>query len=202
MVALYLSACIVSIVMCVVDSCRLSKNICEFLKLYTLLDNAFLVTVIALVAMNGMQYIFFYGHLTPAHVALLVFLSLQIFAFTGEVRVIMAYAKWRPWQVISAKLSCLVACSIYIAIGTHYMIYQAEELSIMGADQANRVKDFIFFYAFGLFAYYLEIFGKISNLDGTSENKTRYSFFTEEDEEKLNKVHHHESTQEGITSNL
>ena len=41
---------------------------------------------------------------------------------------------------------------------------------------SDKVKDFFFLYIFGLMSLLLEIYGKISDLDGTANLSYRYSF--------------------------
>lgn len=64
------------------------------------------------------------------------------------------------------------------------MFSQLEDDRYNATDLA-RIKDFIFFYVFAMFTLTLEVFGRISDKDGTSDLKYHYRFGGEEETEKL-----------------
>jgi hypothetical protein len=55
------------------------------------------------------------------------------------------------------------------------MFSQLEDDRYNATDLA-RIKDFIFFYVFAMFTLTLEVFGRISDKDGTSDLKYHYRF--------------------------
>ena len=65
------------------------------------------------------------------------------------------------------------------------MIDQLDEISKKyGSTEAASIKDLMFFYIFGMFGLVLELYGKISDRDGTSNLQYYYSF----QKEKAKKV--------------
>ena len=150
------------------------------------MDNALLILVLALVSWNVLPLITF-EQVTPGDIIVLILNSLSMFSFVGNFRVLVVHHEWKMSQVILTKIFIIVGVTTYITIGCYFMITQAENLFIVSEVYAAKVKDFIIFYVLSLFALFLELYGKISNIDGTNEHKFRYSsqiVLREDDAEK------------------
>lgn len=71
------------------------------------------------------------------------------------------------------------------------MLDQLDEISKKyGSTEAASIKDLMFFYIFGMFGLVLELYGKISDKDGTNDLHYYYSFQRprREDKKKSEKV--------------
>ena len=155
-------------------SYKLCSNVLEVLKFYFLMDNALLIMVMALVSWNVLPIITF-EELVPGDIVVLVLNSLSLFCFVGNFRVLIVHYHWEKIEVILTKLFIILGVFTYITIGCYFMVTQAENLFVVSEVYAAKVKDFIIFYVLSLFALFLELYGKISTIDGTNDHKFRYS---------------------------
>ena len=88
-------------------------------------------------------------------------------------------------------MSLILTALVYIISGTFILFDQAEDIDkIFGSVYAARLKDFIAFYMFGMFSLVLEVYGKVSDQDGTSNLQYYYSFNKPKSEEKGNPIQH------------
>lgn len=96
----------------------------------------------------------------------------------------MLHVGWHKCQVLVVKGSLLLQASSYLAVGIYYMADQLDHISEIkgGAIHAARIKDFIFFYVFGMFTLILELWSQVSRRDGSSNLQYYYSFQQLDDE--------------------
>ena len=98
-----------------------------------------------------------------------------MFLFVGNFRLQILHYPWGKCEIILSKIVLIICSSVYIGIGCYFMVTQLEDLNVISSTYAARVKDFSIFYVFGLFSLFLEVYGKISNIDGTGDHKYHYS---------------------------
>ena len=177
-------------------SCKFCSSVKEILKFYFLMDNALLILLLALVSWNVLPIITFQEAITFGDIVVLVLNSLSLFCFVGNFRVLIVLYHWEKIEVILTKIFIIFGVFTYITIGCYFMVTQAENLFKVSEVFAAKVKDFIIFYVLSLFSLYLELYGKISNMDGTNDHKFRYSSekILKEDEMEKKKICRSESS--------
>ena len=115
---------IIPCIVFIINSCVLCGSVGEMCELFWMLDNSFLVLVVALVAMNGVSYLAF--KLTNGvTIFMTIVLSITMFLFLGNFRVMMYHCKWMKWQVISAKIILILCACVYISVAMVFMVTQA-----------------------------------------------------------------------------
>ena len=153
----------------IIGSCMLCETKTDCLKLYFLLDTILLASCTAMVGVIGVTYVVCPLDAVPL-IALITWSS-QIFIIAGNSRIIIAYAKFKKWQTIVFKLGICVGLLAYLIMATYFMMHK-----FLGVPDSlnDTIKDLFFLYVFGLFTMYYEIYSKISDLDGTSDQQYHY----------------------------
>lgn len=162
----------VSLVIFIVNSCKVAPSKKAAFCLYFLLDNLILVNLAALIGFIGMITVLVAKFNVETYI-FVVLLGITWFMYTGNFRVTFAYVKWKKYQVIWGKLGLLFASLVYLAIATYFMRFS---FNFGPKTDPDAVKDYFFLYIFGLLSLLLEIYSKISDLDGTANLSFRYSF--------------------------
>lgn len=143
-----------SAIISVVNAVHLCDGMGELCNLLWLMDNALLVMIMSLVANNGLTMVMF-EELAPVEMVVPAIISISIFFYVGNFRVMVYYCAWRKCEVILCKLTLLLTACIYLGIGTYIMVTQVSHLNQYSEKYANQIKDFVFFYVFGMFSLIL-----------------------------------------------
>lgn len=159
------------------NGCLLVQSKMEFFHYMFLLDPIFVGLCAAVVGLVGILLII----MPPeGYVLALAFLmAIDLVFFTGNWRMILAYCRYSRWQVIVSKISLLFGCFAYLILAAHFMRNAFSGIPI-SEEQQEPLKEFFFLYIFGLFTLYLEIFAKMSDLDGTSDLNYYYQIENED----------------------
>ena len=81
------------------------------------------------------------------------------------------HGEFKQYQVILMKLCLLIASIMYTVLAFDLIVNDWA---------TNAQKDFIFIYLFGMVATLLELYGKLTDVDGTSEMRYDYNMKKEE----------------------
>ena len=116
-----------------------------------------------------------------------ILINMDLFIFSGNCRVILAYCKYNKWQVIIFKLTVFCCLLLYLVLAAYFLTNSFIATQIPKENE-EALKEFFFLYVFGLFTLYLEIFIKVSDLDGTSDFQYHYHFNYNEEEVEVSLV--------------
>lgn len=161
-----------SIIVSLINSCIIAPTKKAAFCLYFLLDNLVLLTLAAEVGFVGMLSIII-PNIDAITIVIIIVMGCTWFVYVGNYRLIFAFTKWVKWQVIVGKVCLILASLIFLGIATFFMRF---DFDFGTGVSSEKVKDFFFLYIFGLMSLLLEIYGKISDLDGTANLSYRYSF--------------------------
>lgn len=75
---------------------------------------------------------------------------------------------WKRYQVLGAKFTFMFSMIIYLMIALVFM-RMSQEVS-----ELESVSEYFFLYVFGLFAFVLEIYAKLTDLDGSGDLSYKY----------------------------
>ena len=153
----------------IIGSCIFCETKKDCLMLYFLLDTILLASCTAMVGVIGCTYAMMPPNALPI-ISLIIWTS-QIFIIAGNSRIIIAYAKFKSWQTVVFKLGICLGLLAYLIMATYFMMHHFPGVP----DSLNdTMKDLFFLYVFGLFTMYYEIYSKISDLDGSSDQQYHY----------------------------
>ena len=79
----------------------------------------------------------------------------------------------------------MVSGTIYVFIGCFILITQLSYLKNVTTNFTNRVKDYSLLYVFGMFSLFLELYNKLTSIDGTGDHKYYYSTVKPDVEEEM-----------------
>ena len=143
--------------------------------LYLLLDNALMIMILAIIGYVGLFIVFSEIYLDAFQIITMVISSISIFLLVGNFRILCVRYTWYKCEVIFTKILLIISGTVYIGIGCFILITQVSFLTVVSADFANRVKDYSLLYVFGLFSLFLELYSKLTNIDGTGDHRYYYS---------------------------
>lgn len=83
------------------------------------------------------------------------------------------------------KIAIIIGLLGYLALAAYMMITNFKTIPLK-EDNLDAFQNFFFLYIFGLFTLHMEIFSKISDLDGTGNNQYHYSIADEDEYVKIN----------------
>ena len=84
---------------------------------------------------------------------------------SGAFRIYLINGIWKRYQVIITKIILALSSLAFMIMGADIMI---------NTQFIGPLKDFIFLYVFGLISFFFQIFGKITDLDGTGKLNFKY----------------------------
>lgn len=145
---------------------RLCRNKWKIFNLYILLDNIFLTEVASCFGFVGFLLVLYQGYWYE-FITMIAF-PVEILFMVGNFRIMMSLVKWSKWRVILFKLVLLADSAVFFEIGAYYM---SEDFKYTGGEDSEldgKIKDFVLLYIFGLFALFVELYTKLSEIDQTA----------------------------------
>ena len=166
----------------IVCSCLVAETKFEALMLYLLLDNAFMILILAEVGFIGLFIVFSEIFVEAFEIVNIVINAIGLHFLVGNFRILCLRFTWSKCEVILTKIILVLSGCVFVGIGCFILITQVSFLTNISSDFANKVKDYCLLYVFGLFSLFLELYSKLSNIDGTGDHKYHYSTIKPSDE--------------------
>lgn len=138
------------------------------------MDNTLVNLLFTLVSWNVLVLLIMSAALTGFDVVALVFKSISLFMYVGTFRMLILYYKWSKCEIILTKLLLIAGCFAYVGVSCELMIDQGQAFIALGETKAAAIKDFALFYTIALFTLYYDLYGKITDIDGTGDHKYTY----------------------------
>jgi hypothetical protein len=166
--------CFSGMVVSIVSNCFLAPWK-EILLLYCHLDSITPVLVSACIAFYSLMS-FFTLNLWQSKVYVAAF-PLWVIYFTGNLRVMLVYVKWRRWEVIIYKLVVLTCGIISFLIGFEYMMgkYKIFQGYYLFVSLEVKLRELSYLFVFGAVELFFEMFRKLSEFDQTFDLKYEYT---------------------------
>lgn len=157
---------IMSSMIFIIGSCKMAATFRDWIWLYFLLDSIMVSVCTCLIGYAGMLTIM----LPPEIYAYIVAaaMNMNFFFFAGSSRVIVVYGIMKRWETLMYKMAIKVSLLGYLILAAYFMSNDIGAALGLDDEKGNVLEQFFFLYIFGLFTLYMDIFSKISDIDGSS----------------------------------
>ena len=110
---------IVTYIIYFINSCTIAKTKSDLCYLYFLFDTVFVAKCTAIAGLFGLFMIMLPMNVPIMMMAVLV--NMDLFIFAGNCRIILAYCKYKTWQVLVFKMTIFFCQIFYIIIAAYVM---------------------------------------------------------------------------------
>jgi hypothetical protein len=144
-----------------------ASSIKQFFCIAFLIDNILLTQIVASIGFVGLNKIVFNGHWSDYFAIISV--PLLHFLLSANFRFLLINYQWNRLKNIAYKIILLIGAIVLFGIGTYIMYINYKISSGLDPKMDSRFKDFSLLYTFGNFAFFAELFMKISDFDKTGD---------------------------------
>ena len=144
----------------------------QVLRLYFQLDSIVPVLVSTIISFYSMV------NLMPSYswdryVSLITYPA-WLFYFTGNLRVMLVYVKWKRWEVILYKVAVIVCGLVSFYIGFEFMRGKYKITGGYVVALEKKLKELVLLMVFANVDFFFELFKKLSEFDQTGALKFEY----------------------------
>lgn len=117
------------------------------------MDSIFLAFCTADIGFIGMLTISFPPG-EPTSIVISIILTINLFLFSGNSRVIIAYVKYKRWETIVLKITIILGLLDYLVLAAYFMRNSFSAIPL-SPDVVENFQEFFFLYIFGMFTLYM-----------------------------------------------